>query len=458
MMNAIPRRLTRQIGSIRRGGLRCGAVLSTHAQPSEDTAASKLVHPRELEFLLREFLDVDTLLKASPHFGHLDVETAHEMIRAGHSLAESVFAPVNPLGDRQEPVFDREANVVVHPPAVVEAQRSYAQGGYLSMTLEAEPWGGLQMPVCLAALVNLPFSCANTALMSYHGLTIGVSNLLRHHGTEALQNEWIPRLTTGECYGTMCLSESHAGSSLTDIRTRATPRPDGAYDVVGQKMWITGGDHELSDSIVHMVLARLPDAPAGTKGISLFLVPKHLYDGDGGTRGTRNQVHLGGLNHKMGQIASTNAGELLFGEHAGAIGYLVGEPHKGLAAMFTMMNELRVSVGMGAAATAVAGYTAALRYARDRPQGRDPRNKDPTSPMLPIIEHADVKRMLLAARSYAEGSLGLCLYGAELVDLVKSDVDRDENELVLELLIPLIKAWPSEWGLEANKLAIQASL
>lgn len=255
----------------------------------------------------------------------------------------------------------------------------------------------------------------------------------------------------------MCLSESHAGSSLTDIRTKAIPRTDGlSYNIIGQKMWITGGDHQMSSSIVHMVLAKLPDAPPGTKGISLFLVPKHFYDGPGGTRGTRNDVHLGGLNHKMGQVASTNAGELLFGQGGeGAIGYLIGEPHRGLQAMFTMMNELRISVGMGAAATAVAGYSAALRYARDRPQGREIQNKDPSSPMLPIIVHADVKRMLLAARSYAEGSVALCLYGAELVDLIKSDVNRAENEMLLDLLIPLIKAWPSEWGLEANKLAIQ---
>lgn len=420
-----------------------------------EQAPSKLIHPREIDFLVREYLDLGGLIKKCERFSHLDVDTAHEMVKAGHDLAESTFGPINQLGDRNEPVFDRENDVVTHPREIAQAQKAYAEGGFLSMTLD-ESIGGLQLPYCVSGLANLPFSCANTALMSYHGLTAGVITLLRHHGSKEIQDEWIPRLSSGECYGTMCLSESHAGSSLSDIRTKATPSEDGkSYRLSGHKMWITGGDHELSDSIVHMVLAKLPDAPPGVKGISLFLVPKHLYDQDG-TKAKRNDVHLGGLNHKMGQIASTNAGELLFGDRTGgAVAYLVGKPHQGLQAMFTMMNEVRCGVGMAAAATAVAGYTAALQYARDRPQGRPYNNRDPSSPMVPIVEHADVKNMLLKARSYSEASVALCLTGYELVDLINEGVDKEENELVLELLIPIIKAWPSEWGLEANKLAIQ---
>lgn len=430
------------------------AVLSTQAQEETVSQESKLVHPRELEFLLKEFVDLDAVLSL-PKFAHLDAETAHELIRAGHALAEDVFAPANPVGDRNKPVLQPTGDVT-HPEAVVAAQHAYAANGYLSMTL-SEEWGGLGLPLCLSGLVGVPFSCANTALMSYHGLTAGVLKLLLAHGTEAQQQEWIPRLGSGECYGTMCLSESHAGSSLTDIRAKATPVGDGTYSIKGAKMWITGGDHSLSESIVHMVLAKLPGAPPGVKGISLFLVPKHLYDAEDGNKGTKNDVKLGGLNNKMGQNASTNAGELLFGDDTGgAVGYLVGPEHQGLNCMFTMMNELRVSVGLGAAGTAVAGYTAALQYARARPQGRDPADKDPQSPMLPIIAHSDVKRMLLAARSYAEGGMALCVYGAQLVDRVSGDAETAaEDALVLDLLIPLIKSWPSEWGLEANKLAIQ---
>ncbi|EGB01780.1 hypothetical protein AURANDRAFT_18178, partial [Aureococcus anophagefferens] len=221
----------------------------------------------------------------------------------------------------------------------------------------------------------------------------------------------------------------------------------------GNKMWITGGDQGLSENIVHFVLAKLPGAPPGVKGISLFLVPKVLENGE------RNDVYLGGMNHKMGQIASVNAGELLFGDRTGAAtGYLVGEPHEGLKCMFVMMNELRVGVGMGAAASGVAGYTAALRYARDRAQGRPLTSKDPAAPMVPIVQHADVKRMLLAARAYSEGGVALSLYGAELIDKMAVCEDaaaKQELHLVLELLIPMIKSWPSEWGLEANRLAIQ---
>ncbi|KAJ8604244.1 hypothetical protein CTAYLR_009235 [Chrysophaeum taylorii] len=434
--------------------IRSAGRLSTQAAPAVGrSVASKLVHPRELEFLLREFLNVEALIARCPaRFGHVDATTALEMIRAGHELAEKEFEPVNRLGDRMEPYITEEGTVW-HPEEVVAAQKAYTDSGYLGMTLAEEPWGGLQLPFCVSALVNVPFSCASAGLMSYHGLTAGVIKLLLAHGSEQQRADWIPKLASGECYGTMCLSESHAGSSLTDIRTRATPRPDGAFDLRGSKMWITGGDQSMSESIAHLVLAKLPDAPEGVKGISLFLVPKHLDDGP-------NDVKLTGLNHKMGQTASTNAGELVFGDDAGAAtGWLVGKEHEGLAAMFVMMNELRITVGMGAAATAVAGYSAALRYARDRPQGRDP-EAPKSSPMVPIIEHSDVKRMLLAARSYAEGGLALCLTGAEIVDQIQhaedvSPSERRQLELVLDLLIPIIKSWPSDWGLEANKLAIQ---
>ena len=429
-------------------------ALSTATATASSTphlTSSKLLHGRELQFLLHEFIDLQALL-ATERFRDHDVETIESIVEAGSTLAEEVFYDANPVGDREAPTYDADADAVVHPAAVVDAQRQYAEGGFIGMTLEQDK-GGLGLPVCAAALANLPFSVANTGLMSYHGVTNGSITLLAAHGSPEQQATWLPKLTSGEAYGTMCLSESHAGSSLTDLRTSAAPNGDGSYAIKGNKMWITGGDQGLSENIVHFVLAKLPGAPPGVKGISLFLVPKVLENGE------RNDVYLGGMNHKMGQIASVNAGELLFGDRTGAAtGYLVGEPHEGLKCMFVMMNELRVGVGMGAAASGVAGYTAALRYARDRAQGRPLTSKDPAAPMVPIVQHADVKRMLLAARAYSEGGVALSLYGAELIDKMAVCEDaaaKQELHLVLELLIPMIKSWPSEWGLEANRLAIQ---
>ncbi|KAJ1460191.1 acyl-CoA dehydrogenase/oxidase [Pelagophyceae sp. CCMP2097] len=446
---------------LQRGADAARRRLSTAAAPAVSTTSwenpSKLVHPRELRFLLREFVDVEALLASSPSYAHLDADTVQDMVDAGHALAADVFEPINASGDRTSPFYDAANDVIVHAPGAVDAQTQFASNGFLGMT-EPEADGGLGLPFTASCLTMAPFLCANLGLMSYHGLTNGVISLLKAHGTAEQRAEWVPKLVKGEAYGTMCLSETHAGSSLTDLRTTASPNADGSYSIKGNKMWITGGDHAFSQTIVHMVLAKLPGAPAGVKGLSLFLVPKHMADG------SRNDVYVGGLNHKMGQVSSVNAGELLFGDKTGgAIGHLVGKPHQGLGCMFTMMNELRVTVGLTAAMCGVAGYVAALRYARDRPQGRPLASKDPTSPMVPIVQHSDVKRMLLQARAYAEGSMALCVYGATLVDALRTadtstpagEAARHEAELCLELMIPMIKSWPSEFGLEANKLAIQ---
>jgi len=268
---------------------------------------------------------------------------------------------------------------------------------------------------------------------------------------------------TGRFYGTMCLSEPHAGSSLADITTRAEPQQDGSFRLFGSKMWISAGDHELSENIVHLVLARIPGSPAGVKGISLFVVPKFLVNDDG-SLGERNDVTLAGLNHKMGYRGTTNT-LLNFGEGkhrpkraAGAIGELVGEQNRGLAAMFHMMNEARIGVGLGATVLGYTGYLHALAYARTRPQGRLPEMKDPSAAQVPIIAHSDVRRMLLAQKAYVEGALGLCLYCARLVDVervAKTPEERRDATLLLDILTPIAKSWPSQWCLEANSLAIQ---
>jgi alkylation response protein AidB-like acyl-CoA dehydrogenase len=265
----------------------------------------------------------------------------------------------------------------------------------------------------------------------------------------------------------MCLSEPQAGSSLSDIVTRAEAQPDGTYRLKGNKMWISAGEHELSENIVHLVLAKVPDENGklipGVKGISLFIVPKKLVNADG-SLGERNDVVLAGLNHKMGYRGTTNC-LLNFGEgkfkpqgKAGAIGYLVGEVHKGLANMFHMMNEARIGVGLGAVMLGYTGYLHALEYARERPQGRHPMAKDPAQPQIPIVQHTDVKRMLLAQKAYVEGGLALNLYCAKLVDderTGESEDGRKRASLLLDILTPIAKSWPSQWCLEANSLAIQ---
>ncbi|MDD2924506.1 acyl-CoA dehydrogenase, partial [Rhodoferax sp.] len=308
-------------------------------------------------------------------------------------------------------------------------------------------------------------------------LTAGNANLLMAHGTPLQQAVFAANEFSGRWSGTMCLSEPQAGSSLSDVATRAVP--DGAdhaddplgprYRLRGNKMWISAGDHELTENIVHLVLAKIPDAngklPAGVKGISLFIVPKFLVTPQGETTGTRNDVALAGLNHKLGWRGTTNT-LLNFGEgqypvngQAGAVGYLVGQPGRGLQCMFHMMNEARIGIGMAATMLGMAGYEAALDYAKNRPQGRPlgASGKDAAAPQVRIIEHADVKRMLLAQKAYCEGALALELYCARLVDEQHTAAPdaADEARLLLEVLTPIAKSWPSEWCLEANSLAIQ---
>jgi alkylation response protein AidB-like acyl-CoA dehydrogenase len=336
--------------------------------------------------------------------------------------------------------------------------------------------GGMQLPYTVEAAANAFFAMASVSIGSGM-LTTGNANLLMKHGTELQKKVFALNEFGGRFSGTMCLSEPQAGSSLSDVATRAVP--DGAdfegdplgarYRLKGNKMWISSGEHELTENIVHLVLAKIPDADGklvpGTRGISLFIVPKKLVDTDGQLTGVRNDVALAGLNHKCGWRGTTNT-LLNFGEgkypvdgEAGAVGYLVGQPGKGLACMFHMMNEARIGVGLAATMLGMAGYHASLDYAKNRPQGRPmgPAGKDPAQPQTRIIKHADVKRMLLAQKSYAEGALALELYCAKMVDEqhTAEAAIADDARLLLEVLTPIAKSWPSEWCLEANSLAIQ---
>ncbi len=287
-------------------------------------------------------------------------------------------------------------------------------------------------------------------------LTMGAANLIESFGSDEQKRLFLQPMIEGRYFGTMALTEPHAGSSLADIRTRAEPADDGSYRLKGNKIFISGGDHELSENIVHMVLAKLPDAPPGVKGISLFIVPKYHVNPDG-SRGPRNDVLLAGLFHKMGWRGTTSTA-LNFGDNGQCVGYLVGQPHQGLACMFQMMNEARIGVGMGAVMLGYAGYLYSLEYARQRPQGRLPDSKDPLSPAVPIIAHTDVKRMLLAQKAYVEGAFDLGLYAARLFDDTQTaddETSRNQAQALLDLLTPIVKSWPSAFCLKANELAIQ---
>ncbi|MBI3224073.1 MAG: acyl-CoA dehydrogenase [Mycolicibacterium cosmeticum] len=397
---------------------------------------STILSRRDLDFLLYEWLQVEELT-ARPRFAEHSRETFDGVLDLCEQLAERYFAPHNKLSDAHEPTFDGTTVTVI--PEVGEALQAFAKADLLGMGFDAA-LGGAQLPATVAQAGFAWISAANVSTSGYLMLTIANANLIAKFGSPEQISQWVTPMLAGRFTGTMALSETQAGSSLADITTRAEPQADGSYRVFGTKMWISGAEHELTDNIVNLVLAKIPGGPAGTKGISLFIVPKFLVDADGSV-GTRNQVAISGLNHKMGQRGITNT-VLNFD---GATGYLVGEPHRGLVYMFHMMNEARLGVGMGAVALGYTGYLKSLEYARERPQGR--LVKDPSAPQVPIIAHADVKRMLLAQKAYVEGALGLALYCARLVDV--------EDTELLDILTPVAKSWPSQWCLEANSLAIQ---
>ncbi|NJA56225.1 acyl-CoA dehydrogenase [Streptomyces sp. NEAU-H3] len=430
--------------------------MAKHTPTASD---SLLLSRRDLGFLLPEWLHVEDLTARARYAEH-DRATFDAVLELSETRAARHFAPHNKLGDAHEPTFDGERVHVI--PEVGEALKVFAEAGLTSAGLDASV-GGMQLPRVVTDACFAWFQAANVGTSAYPFLTIGNANLLLAHGSREQIDTFVRPMAEGRWFGTMCLSEPQAGSSLADVRTRAEHVGDGTYRLFGNKMWISGGDHELTENIVHLVLARTPGGPAGVKGLSLFVVPKYLVDGDGGI-GARNDVVLAGLNHKMGYRGTTNT-LLNFGEGAhrpggepGAVGYLVGEENKGLAYMFHMMNEARIGVGLGATALGYTGYLHALDYARTRPQGRPVAAKDPATPQVPIIEHTDVRRMLLAQKAYVEGALALTLYCGRLVDEQRTAPEpaaREEAGLLLDILTPIAKSWPSQWCLEANSLAIQ---
>ncbi|MFF5259945.1 acyl-CoA dehydrogenase [Actinomadura viridis] len=421
--------------------------------------SSQLLSRRDLDFLLYEWLGTEGLA-ARERFAEHSRDTFDAMLDLAGEIAAERFAPINRLLDAEEPRIGPDGRVV-HPAGLAEALRAYADSGMPSATFAPE-LGGMRVPFTVAQAAFAYFQAASVGASAYPLLASAGANLLVAHGTEDQIERFARPIIEGRWYGTMCLSEPQAGSSLGDITTRAVAQDDGTYRLFGTKMWISGGDHDLSENIVHLVLARTPGAPAGVKGISLFIVPKVLVRPDG-SLGERNDVALAGLNHKMGYRGTTNTllnfgeGQARPGGAAGAVGHLVGAEGRGLACMFHMMNEARVTVGLGAVALGYTGYLHALAYARERTQGRPAGGKDAAAPMVPIIDHPDVRRMLLAQKAYVEGGLALSLYCARLIDDRASgdEAARRRAHDLLEVLTPIAKSWPSQWCLTANDLAIQ---
>jgi butyryl-CoA dehydrogenase len=413
------------------------------------------IDPRDIAFWLYDWLGADALT-GHPAYADHSRETFDAVLALAERLAADRFATHYKKSDRVEPTL--ENGVVRVIPEVREALEAYAEAGLFAASFAPEH-GGLGLPHVVDAAVLAHFMAANIATAGFPMLTAANARVLVKFGTKAQIETFALAEIAGKTLGTMCLSEPQAGSSLADVMTRAVPDgEDGLgprYRLTGNKMWISSGDHDITDNIIHLVLAKIPAEygrlPPGTGGITLFIVPKLLPDG------SRNDVRVAGLNHKMGYRGIPNC-LLNFGEAGGAVGWRLGAAGQGLAIMFHMMNEARIFVGLGAAALAARGYRQSLDYARERLQGRPVSAKDPAQPQRPIIEHADVKRMLLAQKAFSEGALSLILYCAHLIDreLVAGDeTERARLIALLGMLTPVAKSWPSEFGLAANDFAIQ---
>jgi alkylation response protein AidB-like acyl-CoA dehydrogenase len=399
-----------------------------------------LLDRRDIDFLLHDWLKADALA---------DRETVDAILDLSEKLAADAFLPHYKRADVEEPRQGADGQVHICP-EIGEALAQYAELGLFAAGFP-EAQGGLGLPYLVCAASFAFFAAANVATAAYPMLTVANARLIAAFGSPAQFEAFARPEIEGRWFGTMCLSEPQAGSSLADVRTRAVAEGEDAlgarYRLTGNKMWISGGDQDASGNIVHLVLAKVPDAagqlPEGTAGISLFIVPKILPDG------SRNDVSVAGLNHKMGYRGTANC-LLNFGEQGGATGWIVGEPGEGLRQMFQMMNEARIGVGIGAAALGYRSYLLSARYARERLQGRPIGTR--TGAPVAIIEHPDVRHMLLRQKAYVEGAMALCLYCARLVDTAEGNA---EDAALLGLLTPVAKTWPSEYGLAANDIAIQ---
>ena len=408
---------------------------------------------RDMQFVLHEVLQVSPALAQLPPHAEVDADTINAVLEEAGKFAAEVALPLNRVGDQQGCTLDAVTHEVKTPEGFKAAYAQYVQGGWPALSCDPQ-YGGQGLPFVLNNFLYEMLNSANQAWTMYPGLSHGAYECLHAHGTPEQKALYLPKLTSGEWTGTMCLTEPHCGTDLGLLRTRAEPQADGSYRLTGNKIFISAGEHDLAPNIVHLVLARLPDAPVGSKGISLFVVPKFHVQADGGV-GERNGIYCGGLEHKMGIHGNATCQMVL----DGAVGQLVGQPHKGLAAMFVMMNAARLGVGNQSLGLTEVAFQNALAYAKDRVQMRSltgPKAKD--KPADPIIVHPDVRKMLLTAKAYAEGGRALSSYCALLLDQEFNHPDekvrKDAAEL-LALLTPIVKAFLTDNGHIATNACLQ---
>lgn len=410
--------------------------------------AQQFFSQRNIRFLLYEVLNAQELTRYDFFKDH-SRETFDLILDTISKMASDDMYPLFQEMDSNPPHF---ADGVAHVhPQVRPFMREYGSGGWVNATMPYES-GGQQVPSMVNFAAQFIIAAANYSLAAFVILTTGAANLLTAFGSPELQQIYLPSMLAGEWQGTMALTEPGAGSSLADIKTQAEDTGKGYYHIKGQKIFITGGCTDATDNTVHMMLARIKGAPAGVKGISLFLVPRFRVDADGGL--TPNDIVCTGIEQKLG-YKGCPACQLAMGDHDDCYGYLVGEPNRGLSYMFQMMNEERVNVGIGAVAKATAAYYASLEYSKERHQNRKLNDKNPESPQIPIIEHADIKRLLLFQRAVAEGSLSLAFQVSKYIDLARVNKEREKHELLVEFLVPIVKTYPSEMGILSTSAAIQ---
>jgi len=408
---------------------------------------------RDMQFVMHEVLHVADEYKAMPAHAEVDADTINAVLEEGGKFAAEVTFPLNISGDEEGCTLDKTTHEVRTPRGFKEAYAKYVEGGWPALACDPA-YGGQGLPIVVNQCFYEMLNSANQAWTMYPGLTHGAYECLHAHGTDEQKRTYLPKLVSGEWTGTMCLTEPHCGTDLGLLRTKAEPQPDGSYRITGQKIFISSGEHDFVSNIVHLVLARLPDAPAGSKGISLFVVPKYRVNADG-SLGARNGIHCAGLEHKMGIHGNATCQMVL----ENAVGTLVGQPNKGLQAMFVMMNAARIGVGMQSLGLTEVAYQNALAYAKDRIQMRalsGPRAKD--QPADPIIVHPDVRKMLLTAKAYAEGGRALSLYCALLIDRELNHPDekvRAESAELVALLTPIVKAFLTDNGWIATSGCMQ---
>ena len=412
-------------------------------------------HPplRDMHFVLHDVLGVMDVLKDLPAHAELDAETMAAVLEEGGKFAADILTPLNAVGDAQGCHLNRETHEVKTPEGFKAAYEAFVAGGWPALSCDPV-YGGQGLPIVVNQCFYEMLNSANQAWTMYPGLTHGAYECLHAHGTEVQKQTYLPKMTRGEWTGTMCLTEPHCGTDLGLLRTKAEPQPDGSYRLSGQKIFISAGEHDMVSNIVHLVLARLPDAPAGSKGISLFVVPKFLVNSDG-SLGERNAIFCSGLEHKMGINGSATCQMML----DGAVGTMVGQPNKGLAAMFVMMNAARIGVGMQSLGLTEVAYQNALAYARERIQSRSLTGvKEPAKPADSILVHPDVRRMLLTAKAYAEGGRALSLYSALLIDQELNHPDaavRADCAELVALLTPIVKAFITDNAWQATSNCLQ---